>query len=61
MPTLFNFDYVKIPQLTKKDFKVAVIRKHYDVNDEIAAINNNDAKYLALRTKADEVWNKVKG
>lgn len=59
MPASFNFEFVKIPQLTKKDLKVAIIRKQYDVNDEMAAINDGDTNYLALRSKADEVWNKI--
>jgi len=60
VPASFNYEYVKIPSITKKHLKVAVIRTEYPTyDDEIAAINDGEQDYQDLRGKADIIWNKI--
>lgn len=43
-PESFNYEYVKVPYLTKKAVKVAMIRTRYpDFNDELSIINNKES------------------
>lgn len=43
-PESFNYEYVKVPYLTKKAVKVAIIRTRYpDFNDELSVINNKES------------------
>lgn len=51
----YNYDYVNVKKLTKKEVKKAIIKTKYDYDDEIGAINNSDADYQSFRGKADEV------
>jgi hypothetical protein len=62
-PASVEFDCVNVEELTKKDLKVAIIRKHYDINDEIALQQKQDTPeweaYQLVRLQADEVWNNI--
>ena len=57
VPASFNYKYVKLPSMTKKHLKVAVIRTEYPTyDDEIAAINENEYAYFNLRDKVNDIW-----
>ncbi len=62
----FDYDYIKVSNLTKKAIKTAIIRDKYpDVNDEVALINNMKSgnqsdvdaynAYQELRKSADKI------
>lgn len=60
VPASFNYEYVKVNNLTKEDLKPAIIKTKYPTyDDELGAINDGLQDYQDLRTKADEVWNKI--
>ncbi len=65
MPASWQYDYVDVDELSKKNIKTAIIRTRYDHNDELGVINDQSVKpaayqaYQDLRAEADVVIGKV--